>query len=396
MKNLKLPLAVAASLCLLSAETYAQQAQNAAEALQNAKVDLSLRYRSEWVDQKGIDENALANTLKTRFAYQSGAYQGLKLALEVDNVTSIGGETYNSTVNGNTNRPVVADPTSTEVNLATLSWQYQDINLSAGRHRINHDNQRFVGGVGWRQNEQTFDGYRIQYSSASALKLDYSYITNVNRIFSDKSPAGNLRGKLQLLNGQYQLAEGHQLSGFGYWLDFDQALALSTQTLGLSYRGQLAGLNLHAAYATQQDYADNLKDYSADYYQFELSGKLGQVGYTAGIETLGGDKGGVFITPLATLHKFQGFADKFLNTPAQGIEDIYLGVSSSFNDVTFNLTWHQFNSDRGDMDYGNEWDLSAAYKVNSTVGLLVKYARYQADEFATDTDKLWLMVSAKL
>jgi hypothetical protein len=395
MKTLKLPLAVAASLCLLSAESNAQQAQNAAEALQNAKVDLSLRYRSEWVEQKDIDDNALANTLKTRFAYQSGVYQGFKLALEVDNVTSIGGETYNSIVNGITSRPVVADPTSTEVNLATLSWQYQDINFSTGRHRINHDNQRFVGGVGWRQNEQTFDGYRIQYSPSKALQLDYSFINNVNRIFSDKSAAGNLRGDNHLLHAQYHLAEGHRLSGFGYWLDFDDTPVLSTQTLGLSYQGQVGGVKLYAAYASQQDYANNLKDYSADYYQFEVTGKLGQVNYKAGIEVLGGDDNGAFITPLATLHKFQGFADKFLNTPEQGIEDLYLGVSSSFKDVKFNLTWHQFNSDRGDMDYGNEWDLSAAYKVNSKIGLLVKYARYQADEFATDTDKLWLMVSAK-
>lgn len=396
MKMLKLPLAVAASLCLLSAEGYAQQAQNAAEALQYGKVDLSLRYRSEWVQQQGLDENALANTLRTRFAYQSGAYQGFRLALEVDNVSSIGGQSYNSTINGNTSHPVVADPTATTLNLAALSWQRDNMTVSVGRHRINHDDQRFVGGVGWRQNKQTFDGYRLQYRPASKLRLDYSFVTNVNRIFSDKSPAGNLRGKLHLLHGQYQLAEDQQLSGFGYFIDFDQAIALSTQTLGLSYQGRLAALYLRASYAIQQDYGDNRKDYSADYYQFEVSGKLRHLNYKVGIESLGSDKGRAFITPLGTLHKFQGFADKFLNTPATGVEDLYLGVGTSVKGIGLNLTWHRFSSETSDIDYGNEWDLSAAYQVNPTLNLLIKYASYEADEYATDTDKLWLMVSVKL
>lgn len=388
-------IALSVGLSLAPMQTLLAQ-ESLSGAIQNGDVDLSFRYRSEFVDQQGIDEDALANTLKTRFAYQSDAYQGFKLALEVDNVTAIGGETYNSTVNGHIQRPVVADPTSTEVNLATLSWQRDGMNLSLGRHRINHGDQRFVGGVGWRQNEQTYDGYRAQYNAANSLKLDYSYIYNINRIFGDDSANGNLKGDFHLLHGHYQLAEGHQLSGFGYWLDFDQAHALSTQTLGLSYQGQLAGLTLKASYATQQDNGDNSKDYSADYKMLEVSTTLAGVNLKAGMENLGADNDGAFITPLATLHKFQGFADKFLNTPADGIQDWYLGLGTSLSDIKLNLTWHQYDSDRGSIDYGDEWNLSAGYQVNTKVNLLVKYANYQADEFATDTDKLWLMVSAKL
>ena len=35
-----------------------------------------------------------------------------------------------------------------------------------------------------------------------------------------------------------------------------------------------------------------------------------------------------FTTPLATLHKFQGWADKFLATPVNGIEDEYVNLSA--------------------------------------------------------------------
>jgi hypothetical protein len=33
-----------------------------------------------------------------------------------------------------------------------------------------------------------------------------------------------------------------------------------------------------------------------------------------------------FTTPLATLHKFQGWADKFLTTPVNGLADLYVNA----------------------------------------------------------------------
>ena len=55
---------------------------------------------------------------------------------------------------------------------------------------------------------------------------------------------------------------------------------------------------------------------------------FGPLGFKAGYEVLeGAPTGGLaFVTPLATLHKFQGWADKFLATPASGIEDAYIAV----------------------------------------------------------------------
>ncbi|MDF2177401.1 alginate export family protein [Aliiglaciecola sp. CAU 1673] len=387
---------LAALTSLMLAPSHADTMADIGQAITEGKAQVMLRYRTEYVDQEGINDTALASTLLSRFSFDSGSLNGLSVHLEADNVTSIGGETYNSTVNGNTLRPVVADPTGTEVNQAYLAYQASGLTLSFGRQRINHDTQRFVGGVSWRQNEQTFDGYRLQYQPMSGTTLDYSYVYNVNRIFGEDSAAGDLGGDLHLLHASHQLNANHKLNVFGYWLDFDTAAALSTQTMGFGYEGKFAGLILTASLAQQQEHGDSSKDYSADYHQLELSGPLASFSWKLGYEFLGADNDGAFITPLATLHKFQGFTDKFLNTPADGIEDIYAGIGTKLAGVKLDLSYHQFDSDRGSKDYGDEWNISAAYAINAKLGLLVKYAAYSADDLATDTDKLWLMLTVNL
>ena len=175
------------------------------QALADSKTNLSMRYRYERVDQDNIDKTANASTLLTRLSYKSGNLNGLFTAIEVDNVTAIGNENYNSTVNGNSQYPVVADPTDTDLNQAYIGYKAGNVTFLAGRQRINHNNQRFVGGVAWRQNEQTYDGYRLQYNNQSGLMVDYSYIYNVNRIFGPSSAKSDLGGNLHLLNVNYTI-----------------------------------------------------------------------------------------------------------------------------------------------------------------------------------------------
>ena len=117
------------------------------KALGDSKVNISLRARYEVVDQDDIDNNANALTLKSRLTLKTGAYSGLSLSLEVDDVTQIIDD-YNSTGNGKTNYPVIADPAGTDVNQAYLQYKNGKLTATAGRQRILHNNQRFVGGVG--------------------------------------------------------------------------------------------------------------------------------------------------------------------------------------------------------------------------------------------------------
>jgi len=153
----------------------------------DSKTNVDFRYRYEGVDQEGIAETAAANTLRSRVTFNSGSVNNVSFKLEMDNVSALGGEQYNSTVNGRGEYPVVADPTGTDFNQAFVAYKNGSFGATAGRQRILLDDQRFVGGVGWRQNEQTYDGLSLAYSSG-AVKGSYSFINNVNRIFGPTGP----------------------------------------------------------------------------------------------------------------------------------------------------------------------------------------------------------------
>ncbi|WP_417683213.1 alginate export family protein [Pseudidiomarina aquimaris] len=364
-------------------------------ALADGNTDILLRYRYEHVEQDSFDKDANASTLLTRLSYKSADYQGFFTQLEFDHVTAIGNDNYNSTVNGKSQYPVVADPTGSDFNQAYLGYRSGNLLVTAGRQRINHNDQRFVGGVGWRQNEQTYDGYRLQYAVNSELKLDYSHVHNVNRIFGNDSPNSDLDGNLHLFNSNYVLSKAHQLGGFVYELDFDTAHALATRTYGFNYDGKIGALKIHAAYAYQTETGDNPANFGADYLNLDLSTQLAGVNVGVGYESLGSDNGVGFSTPLATLHKFQGFTDKFLGTPAEGINDIYLKISGAVGKLGLSASWHDFTSDVDDIDYGTEFNITAKYPIAKNIGLLVKYASYNADSLSDDTNKLWGMLTFK-
>ena len=100
-------------------------------------------------------------------------------------------------------------------------------------------------------------------------------------------------------------------------------------------------------------------------------------------------------SPLATLHAFNGWTDKFLTTPDTGLEDIYLLVSGKCHGWKWLGAYHEFSADEGGADYGDElgFAVSRTFRKLYTVGL--KYAAYGADTFATDTDKFWITLQLK-
>ncbi|SFC16962.1 alginate export family protein [Pseudoalteromonas denitrificans] len=369
----------------------ADSGSSVTNAVAEGTVKINMRARYENVDQDNASKDANAGTLRTRLTYRTADFKGFNVLAEVDNVTATG--QYNSTDNGKGAYSVVADPEGTDVNQISLNYKNGGLKATFGRQRILHNGQRFVGGVGWRQNEQTYDGYRLQYAVNKSLNFDYSYIYNINRIFGNSSGKPDMRGAFQLATVNYKFNKAHKITGFVYDLDYDMSANSSTQTLGFDYNGKFGGLKLHASYASQSDTADSLKDFSADYYALDASFKVSSITLKAGIESLGSDNGVAFSTPLATLHKFQGFADLFLGTPSAGIEDIFAGIATKIGPVAVSATYHDFSSDVDSIDYGSEIDLTAKYKFSKKVTGLIKYADYSADDHGVDTSKLWLMVN---
>ena len=235
--------------------------------------------------------------------------------------------------------PVVADPRSSELNRLQLTNTSLPLTtVTVGRQRIVLDDHRFVGNVGWRQNEQAFDALRIVNKSVPHLTLDMTWLDQVNRVFGRDSAQGRYYGDTVLANASYEMARG-KLTGFAYRIDIEllpgvpNAVRDASQTFGLRYAGahtfDVVKLSYVASYATQQEAARNPLSFDLDYYFGEINAGYGPCSFGAGVELLEGDGSKGFTTPLATLHRFQGWADKFLATPADGIDDRYLtaGVS---------------------------------------------------------------------
>ena len=245
----------------------------------------------------------------------------------------------------------------TDVNQVWLKYGLEHLSGTYGRQHILHGSQRFVGGVGWRQNEQTYDGFRAMWEGSHGLTLDYAYVYNVNRIFGpdDNAPQpADWHGSNHLLRADWKIGDNHSVAGYYYGLDIDErgrwspnlSVNNSTDTWGLEYSGKLGPFGAKAAYATQSDAGDSYQDYDADYWMLEGAMQFAGMTGTVGYEVLGADNDVGFKTPLATLHKFQGWADKFLATPGDGIEDLYVGLEGKLGAFALGAFYHDFHKNK--------------------------------------------------
>jgi len=375
----------------------------------DGKAALDLRYRYESVEQDGMPSTAGANTLRLRLNLATGGVSGFSALTEFDHVQVIGDEHHDDTRNGLTRYPVVADPEGTDLNQAWLQYAGpKGTWLRLGRQRINLDGERFVGGVGWRQNEQTYDAFRIETKALPGTVVNYAYVDQVRRVFGPDSgtPPASLEGASHLLNAKLTSLPVGAITIYGYHLDFDDAPQLSSNTIGARCDGAHAvgdklDFGWALEYARQEDAGDNAAQVDAFYNLVELSLKTSSAGVIAGREVLSGESGTftattnpAFQTPLATLHKWQGWADKFLTTPSAGIEDIYLGLNVKFAGWNGQAVWHDFSAEATGLDYGTELDLSVSWKFAGRFDVLIKYADYSADGLFTDTTKFWLQLGA--
>ncbi len=375
-----------------------------ATAIASGDASLNFRYRYEYVDQDSFSEDAHASTLRMRLNYKTGEWQSWSGFLEFDHVLEVFLNDYNSgsgTSTGDRDQyPVVADPNGSDFNQAYLQYAPNaDWRTRIGRQRILLDDQRYVGGVGWRQNEQTYDALSVQYKGFDKTTVFYSYVANVNRIFGSSVPAGDHDQNTHLLNVNVGLTDAWSVVGYAYLIDNDDSPGASTDTFGLRANGKvdLGGgkLSIIADVATQSDAGDNPADFDASYFRIQGDWTLNALTAGIGFESLGSDNGQGFRTPFATLHAFNGWADKFLSTPGAGLEDLYLKVGYKYKPWSFTLVYHDFSAESGGGDFGTEIDLSAGRGFAERYGVLFKLAAFDSDDAAyDDTTKLWVMLTA--
>ena len=371
----------------------------------NPVIDARLRWKE--VRQADIANHANAVTARVRSGVvaEAGPFQAL---VESEATLAIV-ERYNSGTNGRTVYPLVVDPQNIELNRAQLRYAAQGLAVTAGRQRVELADQRFVGSAPFRQNDQTFDAARLQWGDVKRLFADVTYASAVRTV-----KGINGRGaRPQAIGGDnlFALAGVRTgvglLTGFAYLVDQDaaavQGFRLSSQTYGVRLAGTVplgprASLAYAGSVARQSDWHRSPNDYAATYWLAEATATAGVLTATAGHEVLGADDGRALTsvqTPLASLFKFQGWADKFTTTPPNGLRDLYGTVAlawpraAGFVGPSLSATFHSFRSDRLDQRYGREWDLLAGVRRGRT-SVSARYARYRAQGFAADTDKLWL------
>lgn len=398
----------AAGFALASA-AHAQTAESAssADAVTSGKAGVSVRARYEDVDQDNFAKDARALTARLRFNYRTGDWKGWSGFAEFDHVFHLVNDFDSGagTSPGKSQYPVVADPQGTDLNQLYLDYRVNEHwDVRAGRQRILLDDQRFVGGVGWRQNEQTYDGVTFISSAIPQTALQYSYIARVRRIFGPTVAAGANRVDAHLLNAKISLNDSWSLTPYYYYIDNEDVPAFSSGTLGGRVAGSLragdkAKLALTFEFATQSDATNNPVNYRTQYAHADVLLAMDNgLSFGAAYESLGGDateSGMMFRTPLATLHKFQGWADQFLTTPPQGIDDLYATVALDVANWTLTAVYHDFSPEAGSGDYGTELDMSATRKMSDHLQLLIKGAFFDGGVPAyPDTDKFWIVLTA--
>lgn len=417
---------LAGSFPVFPEETDKNNENSFINALTGGKVHLSVRYRFENVDDDSLFagrslKDANASTIRTLLGYETGMFYGFGARLDVENVTEVGSDDFNDGSNGKTQYAAVIDPSGTEIDQAYLSFTgIPDTTLKGGRQYITYRKapfHRYIGTILWRQNWQTFDAFSAENRSLPDTKISYAYVWNVNRIFGEDavSPLDNFDSDSHFINAKYTRFPFANLEAYAYLLDFDNAAGFSTDTFGIRMTGthpvtERINAIYTAEYADQNDSGDNPADIDAGYFLGELGGSFKLNQYLESLtlkfsyELLEGDGGADrFVTILGTNHAFQGWADRFLVTPGDGIEDYYVTAVAKILGATFIASYHDINSDNLDYDYGEELDLllSRTFKKYFTLG--IKYSMYNADRntrnifqngsgsvVANDVNKLWL------
>lgn len=400
-KNIQAVLAVSALGLSATAVPQFAYAGEFTDALTGGSASVDVRVRYEGVSQDG-KEDASAFTERTRLGYLTGSFKGLTGFVEMSDTAALGSrEDYyvpkGEYAGGDPAKAVVLDPTFTALNQAWLAYKFDETTIKAGEQRIIFDN-RFLGNVGWRQNEQTYSGVSIHTESIPKTTLDYAYIVNAN------NPIGvDVAMSTHAFQAAFNGLSLGKITGYAYLIDNDVVTSSDSQTLGARFKGG-TGLSkdlkvkYHLEYASQDEFADS-KDVGGEYTRVELGLGYKTGSITLGQEKLGGNGISAFQTPLGTVHAFNGWADMFIGpvggTPKNGLVDNYINLSGKALGLKMAAIYHDFSSDVGGDKYGTEYDLLLAKKFSKTYTAGIKYAAYSADTYLKDTNKLWVWAEAK-
>ncbi len=354
---------------------------------------LDIRARYEFGDVDGKDpSNAL--TLRERAGLKTNPWHGLSGLVEGE-FTEVPGADYYAGAGPQAYphdraNSVIGDPRNAELNQAMVQYDGFDTTAKVGRQRIIFDNAAFIGNVGWRQNEQTFDAFSLSNKSIAGLTLNYAYLNQVNRIYGAEADSPltttplfdnvqDVAANVNLVNASYTGVKGVSLGGYAYLMDFQHKPNWNNNTFGLSAKGDLLGLTLYGELAWQ-DHAGFAADDDALYAHLIATKTIGTQTLELGLEQLGAG----FKTPLATVHKFNGFADAFIGGRIEGnhngLTDVYVSHTLPLG---YGIKWtnvlHAYGDDEISTGYGWEYDSVLLKKFDEHLTAIAKVSQFESE-----------------
>ena len=435
-------------LAILAAPAASEESTAVPETLLDAIIQgkpmTSFRLRYEHLNQDGYQSTAPdakkldtgeALTLRSLIGWQTAPFRNFSFAAQLTDVHEFNND-FNDRRNnlpesGKSAYPNIVDPGYTDVNQLYVDWTgIKDTKLRLGRQQLNLDNVRFIGDIGFRQNMQVFDGISLLNKSISDIEFFAAHFSKVRQITT------KLRdGNIDIVNAKYKISPTESLVGYGYFVDVENlgqnggnsaAIATAAQGgngLGGSSDAPVSATNINptqtdassktfgvrldgahqvndnwnvlysAEYAKQNDYRSGNPLIDAHYFKLGGGAAYGVWSVRLDHEKLSSNDGKyAFQTPLGTNHLFQGWADVFLTTPRQGMEDTFISIAGNIAKAKLQAEYHVFKSDEKYQSlngrladkYGTELDLSVSYSFSKVLLGKVEYARFsESDVYGT-------------
>ncbi|SFV57097.1 hypothetical protein MNB_SM-7-482 [hydrothermal vent metagenome] len=432
----KLMLSMAAVPLLVGGLSVNASAKDGINILDDLKLDGQIRPRWENVDDgNSATANANAFTARTKLKVTGNLMDvdGLSASVGIISVNNFGSHTYNSAYDKDTgeykpgytdgSKPyaVVGDPQYAMLSNAEINYKIGDTILHAGRGQVNLDNQRFIGTVGWRQLERSYDSVFVANNSIKNLSVLAAWVYGYQGVNTNETADTNT----VLLHAAYTVMPELKITAYDYMI------ANIHDTYGLALTGiikaDIIKLNYRAEYAQQSDATmdmHNANDKSngtgkpgklgkigqadASYYNLDVGANVSGVLFGVNYEYFSGQNASGsetnFSTPLATGHKFNGWAD-VANSKNGGLIDfnVRLGYQAKgFGKLL--AVYHDFTSDTKvdgiNDDKGSEIDAVYVNKIPGVNGLtgMLKYADFSKGKVTgttNDVTKIWAMLDYK-
>ncbi|MEZ0317628.1 MAG: alginate export family protein [Methylophilaceae bacterium] len=417
------------------------------DAVKGGKNLSSFRLRYETVDQDGNGQapkntqplkDAEGLTLRSLVGWQTAPFHNFSFGAQLIGVTKLV-DNYNDRRNninekGREEYPFIVDPNFTDINQLYIDWTgIKNTKFRLGRQQLNLDNVRFIGDIAYRQVMQVFDGVSVLNKSIPDTEVFLAHFEEVTQITTKQRG-----GDLDIANVKYRISPTEFLVGYGYLSNFTDLgfgngwfgpAALNapagTTNVNADQGNKTFGLRLDgihpfnpnlralytAEYAKQTDYSGGDDRIDAHYYKIGGGAGIDNFSIRADQELLSSNNGQyAFQTPFGTNHLFQGWVDKFLTTPKEGIRDNFVTATYRYGDFLFYTDFHVFDSDKdfnqvgggkGDR-YGKEWNAAVTYNYSKNIMTKIEYGKYTEDDQyrasavanaagrIRDTEKLWL------